>query len=68
MSETDNGKPTLTSEEVLIIVLAFVLGQIQNVYGVSGVSADQIYAVGLFVVGLVRIFWTKAPINWKKLL
>lgn len=64
---TMDEKPVLGSKEVVIGAIALALGQIEQSYGVAGVSPEAIYAVGIFLMALLRVFVTKAPVNWKKL-
>jgi hypothetical protein len=62
---SENEKSVITSKEIAIIVIGFVLGRIQEMYGIGGVSPEDVYAVALLVVAVVRIFFTSSRLVLK---
>jgi len=58
-------KSIVTSKELAIVVIGFVLGQIQAVYGIGGITPEEVYAVALFAVAVVRVLFTSSKLALK---
>jgi hypothetical protein len=62
MSEKE--KSVVSSKELAIILIGFILGKLQESYGVGGVSPEEIYEVALFAVAVVRIMFTSSKLTF----
>lgn len=52
------------SKEVAIAILTFIVANLGQATGVEfPLSPDQIYAAGIAVMAMVRIFWTSGKIQ-----
>jgi len=60
----ENEKSVLSSKELAIVLIGFILGKIQEMYGIGGVSPEDIYAVALFAVAVVRVMFTSSRLAW----
>jgi len=54
----------ITSKEVLIVLITFIVAQIVKATGVEiPITAEQIYMTGLAIAGIIRVLWTKDSIT-----